>query len=41
MTGRHRKVRQTPYDFSFLAGVAVGMILFSVFFLALVLLDKM
>ena len=41
MPGRHRKVRQTPYDFSFCAGVAVGMIAFATFFLAIVLLDKM
>ena len=41
MTGNRRKVRQTPYGFSFLAGVAVGMVAFAAFFLAIVLLDKM
>jgi len=40
ITGKRRKVRQTPYDFSFWAGMAVGMIAFATFFLALVLLDK-
>jgi hypothetical protein len=41
MSNKHGKVRQTPYDFSFCAGMAVGMIAFATFFLALVLLDRM
>ena len=41
ITGKRRKVRQTTYNFSFCAGMAVGMIAFALFFLAIVLLDKM
>jgi len=37
----HRKVRQTPYYFPFLAGVGVGTLSVCFFFLALVLIDKM
>jgi len=40
MTGKHGQTKDTLNWLSFCAGMAVGMILFSSFFLALVLLDK-
>jgi len=41
MTGRHRKLRKPIDGLSFLSGMTVGMAAFSLFFLALVLLEKM
>ena len=41
MTGRHRKGRPPLNGVLFSAGMAVGMAMFALFFLAIVLLDKM
>jgi len=41
MKGRHRKVRNPINWLLFSAGMAVGMSMFALFFLAIVLLDKM
>jgi len=41
MTGRHREGRDPLNGVLFFAGMAVGMAMFALFFLAIVLLDKM
>jgi uncharacterized membrane protein YciS (DUF1049 family) len=41
MSGRHRKGTRPLNGVLFLAGMAVGMAMFALFFLAIVLLDKM
>ena len=41
MTGKHRKKRHPLNGLSFCAGIAVGITMFALFFLAIVLLDKM
>jgi uncharacterized membrane protein YciS (DUF1049 family) len=41
MTGRHRKGTRSLNGVLFLAGITVGTIAFALFFLAIVLLDKM
>jgi len=41
MTGKHRKERHPLKGVLFCAGMAVGMAMFALFFLAIVLLDKM
>jgi fumarate reductase subunit D len=41
MTGKHRKKRNPLNWLLFSAGMAVGMAVFALFFLAIVLLDKM